>query len=173
MAGEFKIKNGAIVSGSITGITESLEENSSKMASTSWVRDYINSLNLPTGSTVKSSQSFTATEQQTVFTISGGYTPGLIDVFVNGVYLNSSAVTALNGTTIVLSEAAVSGDIVDVIILTSTGLVTPEPVAASIGIKEKIAEGETLTVQEDYQYNLVNQFTVLGTVNMNGTLNIL
>lgn len=41
MAGEFKIKNGAIVSGSITGITESGADNSNKMASTSWVRTHV------------------------------------------------------------------------------------------------------------------------------------
>lgn len=40
MANEFKIKNGLLVSGSITGITEASSDNSTKMASTAWVRTY-------------------------------------------------------------------------------------------------------------------------------------
>ena len=41
MANDFKIKNGLSVSGSVTGITEASIENSTKLASTAWVRTYV------------------------------------------------------------------------------------------------------------------------------------
>jgi hypothetical protein len=110
---EFKIKNGLLVSGSITGVTESGSDNSAKMASTSWVRTFVGAT---ANGSLKSSQSFTATAGQTTFTVSGGYGVGLIDVFVNGSYLNSDSYTASNGTTVVLTDAASLGDILDVII---------------------------------------------------------
>jgi len=65
---------------------------------------------------IKSTQTFTATAGQTVFTISGGYAVGLIDVFLNGVYLSPNQTTATNGTTVTLAEAAIVNDIIDVII---------------------------------------------------------
>jgi hypothetical protein len=67
-------------------------------------------------SSVKSTQTFIATAGQTVFTISGGYTVGLIDVFLNGVYLSPNQTTATNGTTVILGTAAALDDIIDVII---------------------------------------------------------
>jgi hypothetical protein len=65
---------------------------------------------------IKSTQTFTATGGQTVFTITGGYIVGLIDVFLNGVYLSPNQTTATNGTSITLGDAALAGDIIDVII---------------------------------------------------------
>jgi hypothetical protein len=58
---------------------------------------------------------YTATAAQTTFTVSGGYTAGLLDVYVNGVKLTPSEVTATNGTTFVLSVASVTGDQVQAI----------------------------------------------------------
>ncbi len=144
MANEFKIKNGAIISGSITGITEQASENSTKMASTAWVKlqNYLSTLPIATasvlgaikvgsglaidaqgvlsipgaeGNTLRTKQSFTATAAQTTFTVTGGYVAGLIDVYVNGVLLTGSSVTTSNGSTIVLTDAAEVGDIVDVV----------------------------------------------------------
>jgi hypothetical protein len=54
---------------------------------------------------------FTATAGQTTFSVPS-YTPGFIDVYRNGVRLNSSNYTASNGTTVVLTNAASSGDAV-------------------------------------------------------------
>jgi hypothetical protein len=51
---------------------------------------------------------FTATAGQTIFTVN--YTPSYIDVYMNGVHLDSSDYTASNGTTIVLNIAAVATD---------------------------------------------------------------
>ena len=58
---------------------------------------------------------YTATSAQTTFTVSGGYTVGLLDVYVNGVKLTSSEYTATNGTTFVLAVASVTGDQVQAI----------------------------------------------------------
>jgi hypothetical protein len=58
---------------------------------------------------------YTATAAQTTFTVSGGYTVGLLDVYVNGTKLTSSEVTATNGTTFVLTVASVVGDQVQAI----------------------------------------------------------
>lgn len=54
----------------------------------------------------------TATAGQTVFTVSGGYAPGQLDVFLNGVFLagNGDDFTATNGTTFTLTFGASAGD---------------------------------------------------------------
>jgi len=56
-------------------------------------------------------QTFTATASQVTFTVAGGYTAGQLQVFQNGVQLVvGTDVTASNGTTFVLTNAANSGD---------------------------------------------------------------
>ena len=129
-----------------TGQTPNANDNSTKLATTAWVRTFVQPYSLPiatssvlggikvgtglsidagTGvlsvsgggaASIKSTQTFTATAGQTVFTISGGYIVGLIDVFLNGVYLSPNQTTATNGTTITLGDAALAGDVIDVII---------------------------------------------------------
>lgn len=58
-------------------------------------------------------QKYVATEGQTVFNIS--YTVPNVEVFLNGIKLNSSEFTATDGATIILSEGATAGDVVDLI----------------------------------------------------------
>jgi len=68
---------------------------------------------------------FTATAGQTSFTAS--YTVNYVQVYVNGILLNSADYTATTGTTVVLASAAAAGDIVDVLAInigTFTGGVT-------------------------------------------------
>jgi hypothetical protein len=84
----------------------------------------------PSGQVINSGGSyirttFTATAGQTSFTAS--YTVNYVQVYVNGILLNSADYTATTGTTVVLASAAAAGDIVDVIALnigTFTGNVT-------------------------------------------------
>lgn len=65
-------------------------------------------------------QVFTATAGQTTFTVAGGYTAGQIQVLRNGVQLVVGVdVTATNGTTFVLTNAATAGDTLVAIIYTS------------------------------------------------------
>lgn len=61
-------------------------------------------------------ETFTATLGQTSFTVASGYTPGLIDVFQNGVKLVLGVdYTATSGTTVVLSAPAALGDTIQTI----------------------------------------------------------
>jgi hypothetical protein len=64
-------------------------------------------------------QTYIATASQTTFTVTGGYTVGLVDVFINGVRLTSSDFVATNGTTVVLTVGTMAGNIVDIIKYTS------------------------------------------------------
>jgi hypothetical protein len=150
---EFKIKNGLLVSGSITGVTESSSDNSAKMATTSWVRTYVGA---SSNGSLKTTQSFTATAAQTSFTITGGYGVGLIDVYVNGSYLNSDSYTASNGTTVVLTDAASLGDILDVIIYSplSQGFVVTS---------DQITEGTTNKYYTDARARGAISLTTTGT----------
>lgn len=72
------------------------------------------------GSGMRNIQTFTATSGQTTFTITGGYTVGLVDVFVNGTRLSTSDFTATNGTSVVLGVGVVANDIVDIVIFTAS-----------------------------------------------------
>jgi hypothetical protein len=84
----------------------------------------------PSGQVINSGGSyvrttFTATAGQTSFT--ANYTVNYVQVYVNGILLDSTDYTATTGTTVVLATAASAGDIVDVIALnigTFTGGVT-------------------------------------------------
>jgi len=65
----------------------------------------------------------TATSGQTTFTSSGGYTLNYVDVYLNGVKLIiNDDFTAANGSTIVLAEGAVAGDIIEIVAHTVHGL---------------------------------------------------
>jgi Pyruvate/2-oxoacid:ferredoxin oxidoreductase gamma subunit len=57
---------------------------------------------------------FTATAGQTTFSVPS-YTAGFIDVYRNGALLGSADFTATNGTTVVLTNAASSGDLVETV----------------------------------------------------------
>jgi hypothetical protein len=130
-----------------TGQTPDANDNSTKLATTAWVRTFVQPYSLPiasastlggikvgtglsidsgsgvlsvtggSASSLKSTQTFVVTEGQTVFTVTNGYSPGLIDIFLNGVYLSPNQSTATNGSTFTLNEAAATGDIIDVIVV--------------------------------------------------------
>ena len=60
-------------------------------------------------------QKFTATSSQTTFTITGGYTVGMVDVFLNGIKLDNAVdFTATDGSVVTLAVGAATGDIVEV-----------------------------------------------------------
>jgi hypothetical protein len=65
------------------------------------------------GATTYNRQSTTATAGQTIFTVTGGYTVGFLQVYLNGVLLNASDYTASNGTSFTLVAGASVGDIVE------------------------------------------------------------
>jgi hypothetical protein len=66
--------------------------------------------NEPIVSATRTVTEVTATAGQTVFTANGGYTVGYLDVFLNGVQLQTVDFTATDGSSVTLGSAASSGD---------------------------------------------------------------
>jgi hypothetical protein len=76
---------------------------------------------------------FTATAGQTTFT-PPSYTVGFIDVYRNGVMLGSADYTATNGTTVVLTNPATAGDLVETISFLVSSVLNAIPnTAGSVG----------------------------------------
>jgi hypothetical protein len=76
---------------------------------------------------------FTATANQTTFT-PPSYTVGFIDVYRNGALLGSADFTATNGTTVVLTNAASAGDLIETVsFLVSSVLNAIAATAGSVG----------------------------------------
>ena len=73
--------------------------------------------------------SFTATGGQTTFTVA--YSVGYVEVYLNGVFLNGTDYTATNGTSVVLTAAANSGDIIETIAYTITNIAPTGPTGAT------------------------------------------
>lgn len=74
-------------------------------------------------------QEFTATQNQSVFTVTNGYTVGTVQVFANGIAFGSSDFTASDGSTISLTTSRNSGDIIRVV--AGTSLISPNNVNVS------------------------------------------
>jgi len=69
----------------------------------------------PVPQATQNRESFTATSSQTSFATIG-YTPQFLDVYLNGVHLlNGTDYTATNGSDVVLTTAAASGDVLEVV----------------------------------------------------------
>jgi hypothetical protein len=120
------------------------------LSSTDW-NTFNNKSNVTTSYT---RTSFTATASQTTFTVT--YTVGYIEVFLNGVLLNGADYTATNGTTVVLSIGAASGDIIETIAYNTSAVYVP-----TIGT---ITSASTITpVSANAQYN-VTALAVTATV---------
>jgi hypothetical protein len=73
-------------------------------------------VNTGTNAALRTSQSFTATLNQTVFTTTSPFDPLYMDVFLNGVRLNSSNYTTFGDYQITLLDGCLAGDILDVVI---------------------------------------------------------
>lgn len=68
---------------------------------------------------------YTSIAGQTTFTVSGGYTVGSIQIFINGIKLPPTGYTASDGSTIVLNNARSAGDTIEVLALTTLSLCPP------------------------------------------------
>jgi len=83
---------------------------------------YIGSQPVPQATQTR--QTFTATSGQTSFA-TAGYTAGFVDVYMNGVRLvDGTDFTATNGSDVVLTSGASTGDIIDVLMFTAVDLAT-------------------------------------------------
>jgi hypothetical protein len=104
----------ALFNNTANGVTPPLADSSTKFATTEWVKNQ--GYSSSTNTTVRIVESFVALQGQTVFTISSGYTPGLLDVYYNGSHLSESEYTATDGLTLTLSSGVYeSGDVIDVV----------------------------------------------------------
>lgn len=106
--------------------------------------------NIPVPQATQTRDRFTATSGQTTFATSG-YTPGFLDVYLNGVHLDASDYTATNGSDVVLDTGAATDDIVEVVAFTafetaslSDGSVTTAKIADGAVTAAKIDSGVSL-----------------------------
>lgn len=189
------IVDGAVVFNSTAnGQTPASNDDSTKLATTAWVRSFTQPYTLPIASatilggvkvgtglaidpvsgvlslsgggvSIKSTETFTATQGQSIFTITNGYTVGLIDVFLNGVYLSPGQITATNGITITLNDPAIVGDIIDVI-------VTSPLSEGSLATTDQLPEGTTNLYYTDSRARAAISLTTTG-VSGAATYNIL
>ena len=80
--------------------------------------------NAPVPQATQTRQTFTATSGQTSFA-TAGYTAGFVDIYMNGVRLvDGTDFTATNGSDVVLTSGAATGDIIDVLMFTAVDLAT-------------------------------------------------
>jgi len=79
--------------------------------------------NTPIPEATQTRDNFTATSGQTTFATSG-YTPGYLDVYLNGVHLEPSDYTATNGSDVVLNTGATTGDNLTVVAWTTFNVTT-------------------------------------------------
>jgi hypothetical protein len=74
---------------------------------------FTNALTTALNSVVR--QTFTGDGSTTLFTVSGGYTPNYLDVYLNGIKLAGSEITVTSGSTVTISTAPPNGSIIDVV----------------------------------------------------------
>ena len=108
------------------------------------------------GTSARTETIFTATSGQTTFTISGGYTAGLVDVYVNGVKLLPADFTATNGSTVVLATGAVLNDAVTII--NYTAMITALPTSRDVFDYTATAGQTAFTVSGGYAVGLLDVF---------------
>jgi len=112
-------------------------------------------------------ESFIATANQTSFTISGGYSPGMVDVYYNGIKLvNGTDVDVSTGLSIVLSDPASNGAIVDIVALDALSYLdtvkkTGDIMTGNLTAPEFIGSGASLTALS------VSNINASGTANSN------
>lgn len=70
--------------------------------------------------TTRTTSRFVATASQSSFTVS--YNVGYVDVFLNGIKLDSTEYTATNGTSVSLTSAAAEDDIIEIVAFQTIGI---------------------------------------------------
>lgn len=137
MANEFKIKNG-------------IKFQDNTIQTTAYL-----------GGTVRSTQSFTATSGQTVFSFT--YTAGLLDVYLNGAkLLLNDDFTASNGTSFTLATGAVAGDII-------------EAVAYSVNVVADtvtLSTAQTVAGKKTFSSAIIENRVALGSISGSNTLDL-
>ena len=114
--------------------------------------------NIPTPQATQTRDTFTATSGQTSFATSG-YTPNFLDVYLNGVHLvNGTDYTASNGSDVVLTTGATTGDNLEVVSYSTYevnaqtytgGLTAKNDGAAAITANRLSSDGTILDLKKD------------------------
>ncbi len=92
-------------------------------------------------------QTFTPTSDTTEFTFTSGYTVGLCDVYLNGVKLvDARDYDANTGSTVGLTSAAVSGDIVEIIAYKAFNLGQVNSTSGNFTVGSNLSVGSTATL---------------------------
>lgn len=144
-----KLVNGTDVNTS-SGSTITLTSNAALGATIDVVG--INYFTAGGGVTTPVRQSFTATANQTSFTITGGYTPGQIDVYQNGSKLsNIDDVNVSSGSAVVLAVGAAAGDTIEVVGFAATSYQdsvrkSGDTISGSLTVSANLAVTGTATV---------------------------
>jgi len=131
--------------------------------------------NIPVPQATQTRDNFTATEGQTSFATSG-YSPGYVDVYLNGIHLDPSDYTATDGNAVVLSSGATLGDVVSVVafsIFTVSGNVTGDVNNTTIVTEDVTVNGQaigTITTDNDLSFDMAAGNNFKCTVAANGTL---
>ncbi len=113
----------------------------------------------PGNTAYRTAEDFTATASQTVFTTSGSYTVGFLDVYRNGARLGSADFTATNGTTVTLASACTAGDLVTIVYFTLTSIANAIPQSGGTftgGVAGTTFTGSSFTVPTGALYPLVS-----------------
>lgn len=120
IGGNLRITGGLIANGSLGTANQVLVTNGSSVY-------WANSGSGATSSITR--QIFNGDGTSTSFTVTGGYTAGQIDVYLNGVkQLNGTDVTVSSGTAIVFAVAPASGSVIEVTAITVSNVVTANEV---------------------------------------------
>jgi hypothetical protein len=131
--------------------------------------------NIPVPQATQTRDNFTATEGQTSFATSG-YSPGYVDVYLNGIHLDPSDYTATDGNAVVLSSGATSGDVVSIVAFstfTVAGNVTGDVNNTTIVTEDVTVSGQaigTITTDNDLSFDMTAGNNFKCTVAANGTL---
>ena len=92
-------------------------------------------------------QTFTPTSDTTEFSFTSGYTVGLCDVYLNGVKLvDARDYDANTGSTVGLTSAAVSGDIVEIIAYKAFNLGQVSSSSGNFTVGSNLSVGSTATL---------------------------
>ena len=98
---------------------------------------------ISTASSAYNRNSFTATANQTVFNVI--YKVGFVNVYINGVLLDTASYTATNETSVTLSTGCTAGDLVDIFTFSNVvlGAIPTATTSTLGGVK---VDGSTITI---------------------------
>ena len=104
----------------------------------------------PVPQATQTRDAFTCTAGQTSFATSG-YTPGFLDVYLNGIKLAAADYTASNGSDVVLASGAALDDILEVVAYTSFEVVTDTVTNAGtvLNLDRTGSDGTILDLKKD------------------------